>query len=226
MRQDTASKMLGAIARIGAIIRSGRQDFGDGLASRPAAPPGARAAYGPILEHLEAEVAVAERDLAAAEGAYAAAQRRCADLRRRRDEEASELYQLLAPLQRVLVTLPVLAGGDVVAGTPASAPALVEHAGCTVQLLGQLERDPPPPVCWVFLEAGEVAAELEARCRGLEALVEEIGVADAAVGPMRVEAARVFDRAGKVASAVAGAMEGLAGLGEDGGLAPHPGSCD
>ncbi len=215
-KRQAVANVLGTFRWLRDIIRKARAPMGRDLASRPAALAGVKRAYFAVFDHFEAEVAAAEVVLAAAEGTYAAATQRFVDLRRQRDEAAAELYGLLAPLRRCLATLPVRgAGVSVTTPPPSEVPALLEQAAQTEELLWLLERDPPPPNRWLSLEAAPVAAELEGRRWRLEALLEEIEVTDAAVLPARKEAARALEEAGRVTSAVTGAMQGLAGLGED-----------
>ncbi len=115
--------------------------------------------------------------------------------------------------------MPVL-GADDRAGVPTDPPVLAQHAARTAALLRRLERDPLPRIRCGGLEAATAAAELEAGRWRLEALLEDIDAAEAAVGSTRQDAASAAERAAAVASAVACAMEGLVGLGEDAGLAP------
>ncbi len=180
-KKRAVARFLETVARLRAILYSARAPIARGLASRPAAPRGLKRAYLPVFDHFQAEVVAVERDLAAAEDARAAAELRPGELRRQRDEAASELYELAVPLQRFLVTLPVLGVGDR-AGVPTDPPALVQHAARTAALLRRLERDPLPPIRCGSLEAAAAAAEVEGGRWRLEALLEDIDAAGAAVG--------------------------------------------
>ncbi len=223
-KREAVGDLVGTIGRMRGLLRSARDPIARGLAARPAAPAGAEGAYRAVFEHLEAEVAAGERALAAAEDARAAAELRPVELRQERDEAASELSRLVARLQRILVTLPLLGDGELAAGAPAAPVELPAAARSLVELLRRLERDPPPVFGW-SLEAGAAAAELETGSWRLEALVEELGTAEAAVVPARQEVMREVGRTDRVASAVSEAMQGLAGLGEDRRLDPCAGNC-
>ncbi len=229
-KREAVGNLLGTIRRMRAILRSARVPMARDLDARRPAPAGIRGAYLSVFEHFEAEVAAGERDLAAAEAARAAAELRPVELRQRRDQVASELSRLLARLQRFLVTLPLLGDGGLAAGTPASPVELAAAAERVVELLRRLYcfacppagGPDPPPMFGVCFEAGAAAAELETASWRLEALLEELGTAEAAVVPARQEVMRVVRRTDRVAEAISEAMQGLAALAEDQSGAGRP----
>ncbi len=182
------------------------------LAERLAAPVSAAHAYPPVLGHLDAELAALESDLGAAEDAYGTVKQRAAGLRRRRDRAVADLYRLHAPLQRLLISLPelrdagiaLIVGNDVyrrswrtnnpwtrawcVGPTPKAPRPLADQAARTVDLLRQLQRDPPPPIRGVIIDPGAAAADLEGATERLAAVLEEFEVVEARAVAARAEA--------------------------------------
>ncbi len=141
---------------------------------------------------------------------------RPAELRRRRDRVALDLYERLAPLRRLLSGLPELRSSGIVGSTPSAPRPLVEQTAETVAFLRQLERDPPPPIHGVIIDPGAAAEELEAAGGRLEAVLKELEGAEAQATAARAEAERTLAHAKSVAPFVMQALEGLAGLAHSG----------
>ncbi len=162
MRRKSVRQILKSIGRLRATLRTERDRIGRRLAERLAAPTRAAQGYSLVLAHLEAELAAIETELAAAEDAYAKVKHLPAELRRRRDRAAAQLYKLQAPLRRLLSGLPELRSAGIVGSTPSGPRPLVEQTVQTVAFLRQLERDPPPPIRGVIIDPGAAAEDLEA----------------------------------------------------------------
>ncbi len=212
MRRKSVRKVLKSIAQLRATLRSERDRIGGRLGQRLGAPIGAAQAYRTVLEHLEAELAALDTDLADAEDAYARVKQRLAELRQRRGRAASGLYKLHAPVQRLLASFPEGRGAGIVGLTAAAPRPLAEQAARTVDFLRQLEHAPPPPIRGIIIDPGAAASDLEAAGGRLEAVLEELEGAEARAAAARAEAETVIAHAGSVAPWVTRAIEGLAGL--------------
>ncbi len=64
MKRRPARKLLRSIATLRSTLRRSRQRVCRLLAERPDAPPAQDCTYSPIFDHLDAELAAVERDLA------------------------------------------------------------------------------------------------------------------------------------------------------------------
>ncbi len=101
----------------------------------------------------------------------------------------------------------------VLAGQATKDPlALVQQAGCTVDLLRRLERDAPPPVLGVSLDPAAADADLEAARERLAAVLEELTAAESNAKLAQAEAEAAIAHTESVAPWVARTLEGLAGL--------------
>ncbi len=212
MRRKSVRLLLKGIGELRTTLKAQRARIGRRLATRLAAPPGVGPAYGPVLQHLEAELVALETDLAAAEDRYALVKQRPCELRRKRDAVVAELHQILRPLKRLLATISDAWKYAGTGSTPASPLELAADASSTVDFLRQLERDPPPPVLGVSLDPGAAAADLEAARLRLESVLEVLPAAESDAVAAREKAAAAMEHAKNVAPWVAQAIEGLAGL--------------
>ncbi len=207
------NKLLKSIVSLRATIRSSRDRIARRLAGRPAA---AGASYGPVFDHLHAELATAASALAVAEDAYDVAKFRAGELRESRQLTASELAAEHAPIERLLRCQTHLKGVDAVAATPKCAFALARQVRRTVRFLRAVEREQPALACGVKIDAGELAGGLEGGRRRLEAAIAAVDQADAKVNWARQGADRAFAEAERVVSSVARGYEGLGGLAGEG----------
>ncbi len=223
MRRKPARKLLRSIATLRSTLRRSRRRLCRLLADRPAAShntarPAQDRTYGPVFDHLDAELAIVERDLAAAEDNLAANRVRPIQLRGRRDLDAASLADLHTPIRRLLGGQPIK-GADILPVAPDSPEALAYHMTLAVDVLRALEREPPWPVGGVRVDAGVLADELEDGQRTLEASLRALEHSEWDVMHARSEANEAFARAGEVTSWVAWMLEGLSGLAGEEGLA-------
>ncbi len=203
--------LVSAIGRLRATIEVQRHRIARRLGERLAASPRAAEAYPPVLEHLEAELATLEADLVAAENAYLEAKQRLAGLRRLRERAVRDLHQLHAPLERHLTGIVEMPGGGR-GGATRDPHALVQQAGCTVDVLRVLESDPPPPILGVSLDPAAAAADLGAARERLAAVLGELTAEESDVKLAQAEAEAAIAHCESVAPWVARTLEGLAGL--------------
>ncbi len=180
-------------------------------AARPTAPPGAAAAYGLVLDHLDAELATVETGIAATEDAYVRARERITKSRRERNRAADDLREQYSGIQRALNRLPVK-GGEIFAVTPGSPAALAHHMPLAIDVLRDLARQPPLKFIGVTIDAAVLADGLEAALGplkgGLRALIE----AESEVKIARARADEAFAPAEPVVKWVSEALGGLRGL--------------
>ncbi len=211
-----ASRRLKSIARLRALLRTSRRHLDAALARRSAAIGGEPADYGPLFDHLDAELAAAERHLAATEGAYHHDRFEAASLCQRRGEAASELYDHQRPTRRLLVQLvsePALGSS-----TPRDARGLARQTRLTLQVLQRLEHR-PPPVTGVEVHPRALAARLELRLGRLEDLCDALIAVRASTAASCEQADRALATADGTVSCVAGSLEGLCRLAGMDGLA-------
>ncbi len=211
MRRAPAREPLERIARRRGTLRSSRGRLAERLGARLTAPPGAARDYGLVLDHLDAELATAEDAVTTTENAYARARERAAACRKGRDQAFTGLREPYRRIQTVLGRLPIR-GAEVLAVTPASPAALVQHVPLAIEVLRDLARRPPPKVIGVTIDADVLAGELEAGLGplmdGLRALVG----AETDLKFARVQAEEALGSARPVVKWVSEALAGLRGL--------------
>ena len=99
MKRNRVRDLLKSLDRLRRKVETQSARIARGLASRPAAPPGAAGLYAQVLAHLAAELHALETDLGAAEEAYLLAKERPGEPCERRDRAAARLYELHRPLR-------------------------------------------------------------------------------------------------------------------------------
>ena len=205
-------QVLESIGQLRRTVELERERLGRRLAGRLAAPPGVAEAYGPVLKHLEAELAALEAELAAAEDEYASVKQLPGELRRQRGAAVAELRRIQKPLLRLLATVFDTRRCTGIGSTPSDPQRLVAEASSTVDFLRRLERDPLPPALGVILDAGEAAADLEGARERLEEVLDLLTAAESDVTFARERAAAAIAHAESVGPWVVQAIEGLVGL--------------
>ncbi len=211
MRRKAVRKLLERMARIGANLRSSRRHLCERLAARPCAPRRAARFYRLVLDHLGAELAIVETDLTAAEDACSLARPRPTECRRQRDDATFMIRELYIPIRRLLGDLPVK-GAAILAVLPASPAEFAGHLPLAIDVLRDLDRQPPWQVGGVTVDAGDLAGELEAALPTLAAALRALEEAEADLRMARSRADGAFARGEKVVSWVSEAVKGLRGL--------------
>ncbi len=130
----------------------------------------------------------------------------------------AELHRIQKPLQRLLASISDTWSCAGIGSTPADPQRLIAEASATVDFLRRLERDPPPPVLGVSLDAGDAAADLEGARERLQEVLDLLTAAESDVAFARERAASAIAHAESVGPWVAQAIEGLAGLAEVGSV--------
>ncbi len=212
--RKSARDLLKSIARLRSTLDGHRPRLSRRLAERPAVAADPTGAFDPVFDHFDAELAVANRELTAAEHAYAVAEQRARKLGRDRQEEAAELHGRHAAVERFCRSQPGLRRVVLVGPTPEEPAALVQQAEQTVGFLRELEKaeDAPLLTPGFSLDAGAVAEELADGLPRLEAAMVALDHARSDVAYARDRANRAFAEAGEVASWVAAALVGISGL--------------
>ena len=220
MRRKAVDKRLKSIARLRTVIASSRDRLSCRLAERPAAPRVERFSYGPVLDHLQAELAAVERRLTAAECAYAADQAKLASARQTRNRRVSDLYTLQCDARRLLQ---VVLGPrqqlelHMIGDTPSRSPLpLARQVKQTIPFLRNLEHVPPPPALAVTFDAPAFADKLQADLERVETSCAALARAEHATIAARCRADEAVAEVDRVFPWVLQAFEGLCRLaGED-----------
>ncbi len=169
---------------------------------------------------MEDELAALVTDLATAEDRYVAAKELLREVRGRRDGAVAALRGPLQSLLRLLTSLSETWNFAVNGSVPPDPQGLVEEAPLIIDLLRRLERDPPPPVLGVSLDAGVAAADLEAARDRLKGVLAELAEAESGAVATRQQADAAMAHTKNVAPWVIQAIEGLAGLAAQKSRAP------
>lgn len=206
------SKLLKSIVRLRATLQAFRDGIVRQLAERPAA---AGTSYGPVFDHLQAELAAVEPELSVAEDAYDVAQFRAGELREKRGLAVSRLSGEHVPIERLLRCQTHLKGVGAVAGTPQCRFVLARQVRRTARFLRKLEREQPALACGIKIDAGDLAGGLEAGLGRLEASIAGVNEADGHVALAQERANRAFAEAERVVSWVTRTFESLGGLAGD-----------
>ncbi len=201
-----AARRLKSIARLRSLFRTSREALATALARRSAATGGEAVAYDPLFDHLDAELAAAERHLAAAEDAYHRDRAETSNLRLRRDEAAAELYAHQRPTRRLLLHLG--RAPEIAESTPRAAAALARQTRLTLGLLRHLEGRPQPTE-GVEIHHRALAARLQPRLARLEDLCDALLSARAVTAATCEQADGALAAADRVVPGVARSLEGL-----------------
>ncbi len=118
---------------------------------------------------------------------------------------------LYAPIQRLLGDLPIR-GSAVLAVAPSAPDALALHLPHAIEILRDLDREPPWPVNGVRVDAGALAADLETALVPLDAALGALVEAELELKFAQHRANEALDYGQKVASWVSEALDGLRGL--------------
>ncbi len=209
-----ARRILRSIARLRSSLQVCRDHLGRRLAERHAQ----RGAYGPVFDHLDAELKTVESELADAENGLAADQLSAALLRQKRDRASLELRDRHRPIERFCRSQPGLRGAGIVDSTPECPYALEQQATQTVDFLRALEadaaagRNPPALTAGVSVDTGALADDLEGGLPRLQAAITAVERAESDVRLARGRANQGFVEAERVLSWVARMLDGLSGL--------------
>ncbi len=190
MRKATA-KRLESIARLRAGIAASRERLGRRLTARPAAPSGEDFSYGPLFDHLDAELAAIERRLQAAELAYGQAEMHLSRARGARNDDAARLYALQCDAKRLLEA--ALGSGRELSAlgfgaTSRSPQALTLQVKRTIPFLRDLKRVNPLPIVAASFNASAFADRLQTELERVEALSQAAVQADHAAAGSRSDA--------------------------------------
>ncbi len=227
--RKASRKLLKSIAKFRTRLQADRADLARLLAARPAAEriaplaaatpvPLEGSIYDPVFDHLDAELAAAETELAAAEKAHFAGQEDLVLLRRKLELANSNLSARHATIERFCRSQPGLKGGGIVASTPKDPDALAYQAWLTLEFLRSLEadaaagRNPPALAPGVSIDAGVVAKDLEAGLPPLEAATTAVVEARSANVMALARADQSLAEAERLLTWVTGVLENLRGL--------------
>ncbi len=208
-----ARRRLDSITRLRGLLRVSRDQLDLRLRRLLAARSEAGFSYRPIVDHLDDELIAVERRLAEDETAYGAAQLQPPQLRRQRDELATDLHDHYDSTRQLLTgVFSRRYGGGLVEPAPRSAQPLIRHVRLTTSLLRSLTPD-SPALSGVDLDPGALAGELTPLADRLDAVCTALEEACATVQISRASADQALADADRIVSWVARSLEGLYRLG-------------